>query len=175
MLVACLIGLVSCIPLTGSRSGGLALRTYPAARIQATWLLGASGEADQIESFFPTGYTGALCPVGSLHLLNHSSAFAGQFAKADSIIVMVGNCIAQIHVAICATASAGGGATTIPTCAVDPLETPESNLQFDDVLGPTPEGTTPALFSVNVFWCASGDFFNLGQTSSAKSTDCISP
>lgn len=175
MLSICALSLLSCNALTSSTSTGFVLRTYPAARIQATWLGSTAGTPDSLVSTVPSNVVGFLCPATSLQLLNHSTTFAGTFSNAASIIVIVGTCVAQISVAICATAGSGGGATTIPTCAADPTQTPASNLQFDNVLGPTREGTTPASFSVNVFWCASGDNFNLGQTGAAASTDCVAP
>jgi hypothetical protein len=55
----------------------------------------------------------------------------------------------------------GGGASSIPICAVDPKETPFDNVYPAPRVGRrTYTGTAPPSFDINVFWCSSTSHIN---------------
>ncbi len=176
VVFAGLATLLSCKGLTDAFSPGSSLTSYQSASITATWLGGATGMPLQSKSFFPSTYSGSLCPATSIELENHSGTYTQIFGDVN-ILVLVGHCTVGIDIAMCAAAGSGGGATDLPTCSTDPTQTPESNLYFTHVSpnSPNPVGTTPVNLTVVVFWCSGGSSFNLGQKSSAASTDCIAP
>jgi hypothetical protein len=130
----------------------------------------------QTKSFFPSTYSGSLCPVTSIEFENHSGLYTEIFGD-DNTLVLVGHCSVGIEIAICAAAGSGVGSSALPSCSTDPTQTPQSNLFFTHISpnSPNPVGTTPVNLTVVVFWCSSGSSFNLGQKSGAASTDCIAP
>ena len=151
-------------------------RTFPAVWITASWSGGATGTPLSSRGIDPLTHFGTLCLANSITLKNHPG---GLFAGADDTLFATntGCSAAMTTVAFCRTSGSGGGASSIPTCAIDPRETPFNNLRIVAVsrLGVgTPVGTTPINFDVNVFWCSDQSTFNYDRRVSGKPLmECI--
>lgn len=152
-------------------------RTFPAVWVNAQWIGGRTGTPLTSKGIDPVNPFGLLCPANSLVFENHPPVINFN----EDQLTVTNNCHRQILAfAVCRTAGSGGGASTIPICAIDPRQTPLSNV-YSLVVGSTtnrqPLGQTPIDFDVNVFWCSDTSVINafLGsnRVTTAAMMDCV--
>ncbi|MBI3492866.1 MAG: aminotransferase class I/II-fold pyridoxal phosphate-dependent enzyme [Acidobacteria bacterium] len=104
-------------------------------------------------------------------------------ARGSRVMVTAGANMAFMHAVFAVTEPGDeiilpGGGSSIPTCAQDPRETPESNLRFLGSLGRAGTnrvwiGTTPINLDVNVFWCSDKSSFNFGAVKGVPQLECV--
>ena len=150
-------------------------RTFKAAWVHASWVGGRTGTPLSSRGIDPVPSTviGRMCPVNALTLENHPTRYP---AYLDLITdeprpLLVGriNCsLTPLRAAMCRTAGSGGGASDVPICATDPVQTPLSNVKLVDILStpgvpPILASQTPRNFDVNILWCSDRADLNVMQ------------
>jgi hypothetical protein len=151
-------------------------RSFKSVWITASWSGGRTGSPLNSRGIDPLAGTffGSLCLANSvtLTLEDHPERATSEGQRE----LWAASSCGPMTVAFCRTAGSGGGASSIPICAVDPKETPFNNVYLAPRIGSrTYIGTAPPSFDINVFWCSSTSHINALGTlvSGVPRMDCV--